>query len=478
MTEKDKHTNEARKYSADEIAEMVKALGLKNDPASTTLAAQTGHGPIGGDSTSQIGVFGAPGVRPDMYSTLAATRSFLASLGAPVASRYTNERMEILTGQTAGGTTNAASFAGDPPEVGDLKVMQHYFTFGSYYVKTKLNAVPLVGQLWDRSEVPRNILNAGPTANPFIPDIMFQLTDTQSQLALELFKIGQDMSRTTEPVAIQGTAGTDNNRTGWFEEFAGLDNLIKTGYTDSVTGLAAPAADSIVESFDANVTGTDANGRTVVEALTDLYYASNDRGMQVGMNDVVCAFVMRKEAFRRVVDQFAYQYANYRVSGAQYEESNVNSFDLQELRLQMMNGRYLLIDGVPVPVVFSDGIPSETLANNTYKSDIYLVPLTWAGRQLTYMQYFPMNNTYAQEWGNFVGADDIRILNNGLFIVGHRNTGLAKEYHFGARLRLILETPFLAGRLDDIQYAYLPQTRDAIPGTSLYANGGTTYRGV
>lgn len=471
-------SEEQRKYTTEEIAEMAKALGFKNDPASATLSAQTGHGPLGGTSSTQLGVFSAPGVRPDMYSAMQATRSFIASLGVPQSSRYTNERMEIMTGQTAGGTTNAASFAGDPPEVGDLKVMQQYFTFGSYYVKTKLNAVPLVGQLWDRSEVPRNILNAGPTANPLIPDILFNLNDTQSQLALELFKIGTDMSRTTETVAIQGTAGTDNNRTGWFEEFAGLDGLIKTGYTDAVTGLAAPAADSIVMSFNANVTGTDSAGRTIAEALTDMYYAAEDRGMGVGMNGVQWGFVMRSDAFHRVVDQFAYQYLNYRADGAQYNEVTVSGSELQNLRIAMMGGQYLMINDRRVPVVFSDGIARETLANNTYKSDIYLVPYNWAGRPLTYMQNFPMSNTYANEWAGFVGADSIRILNNGLFIVGYRNTGLAKEYHFGSRLRLILETPFLAGRLDDVQYAYLPPTRDSLPGTSLYANGGTTYRGV
>jgi hypothetical protein len=42
-------------------------------------------------------------------------------------------------------------------------------------------------------------------------------------------------------------------------------------------------------------------------------------------------------------------------------------------------------------------------------------------------------------------------------------------------MRLILEAPFLAGRLDDVWYTYLPKSRSAMPGASLYANGGLSY---
>jgi hypothetical protein len=40
---------------------------------------------------------------------------------------------------------------------------------------------------------------------------------------------------------------------------------------------------------------------------------------------------------------------------------------------------------------------------------------------------------------------------------------------------MVLEAPFLAGRIDDLQYVYLAPTREAIPGASLYVDGGVSY---
>jgi hypothetical protein len=62
-------------------------------------------------------------------------------------------------------------------------------------------------------------------------------------------------------------------------------------------------------------------------------------------------------------------------------------------------------------------------------------------------------------------------------MVGLRSTGLCREYHFAMRARLILEAPFLAGRLDNVTYSYrTAEWRDAYPGASAYVNGGISRR--
>lgn len=469
-----------KEYNDQELMTLAKAgvlnIGQKNDPASTTLTAQALHGPFQGNA-AQLGLFSGSGVRPQRFSALSRPQSWLDIV--PIrTSRYTNELLEIMTGQLAGGTTNATGFCGNPPVVGNLKVMRRTFTWGSYYVKTDLNAAPLLGQLVNRADVPGEILNAGPVGHPFIPDLMFRLDDTESQLQLELFKIGVDLGRTIEPVSMRGIAATDNSRTGWFAEFAGLDGMIQTGYTDSVTGIAAPAADSVVESFDALITGNSSDGtsRDIITMLTDAYYAVRDRAADVGMDGTVWAIVMRKEAFRELTYTWACSYATYRCTTATNAAQTQDTFDVTSLRLQMLNGQYLLIDGVQVPVVFSEGIAHETLANQTYKSDLYIVPISWNGLPLIAVEYFPMNNAVIQEFASFVDPNSVTVMNNGMFMVGKRDTGFCFEYHFAARFRLILETPFLAGRVDDLQYTYRAQTREATPGASLYADGGVSYR--
>lgn len=71
-----------------------------------------------------------------------------------------------------------------------------------------------------------------------------------------------------------------------------------------------------------------------------------------------------------------------------------------------------------------------------------------------------------------------KTLNDGLWAVTERSAGFCEELHFGARFRLILETPFLAGRLDNIIYSNRAPIRNAQPGDSFWhADGGRTYTG-
>ena len=413
-----------------------------------------------------------------MFSALTRPNSWLSIVNVN-RSEYTNELIDIQTGQTADGTTNAASFCGNPPAPGQLKVSRQQYTWGSFYGKTQLNALALIGQRRDRGDVSRDIFNSAMVNNPFIPDIMRNLNDTRSQLSNELYTFGVGMERSTELVSISGTAGSDNSRFGWFAEYKGLDGLIKTGHTDVTTGIASAALDSIVVAFNATITASPASAgsRSITEVLADTMFALNDRARQVGMGGgVQWAFVMRQEVFRRLVEVQANKYQFLRMSGAQYAEINDVASDLQSLRLSMLNGQYLLIEGTQYPVVFSEGMQFAATAANVYNTDIFIVPVSWAGVPLLRLEYFAMDNQYTNEFASFVGADDVRTINNGLMLVGKRSTGLCVEYHFQSRMRLILETPWLAARIDDVQFSYSDPTRTALPGTSLYVNGGLTYR--
>jgi hypothetical protein len=142
----------------------------------------------------------------------------------------------------------------------------------------------------------------------------------------------------------------------------------------------------------------------------------------------------------------------------------------------MLNGQYLLTDGVPVPVLFSEGIPQTTPNANTLMSDAYLVPLSWQGLPLLRLEYFDMNNEYTTSMRAAFNGANVDTMNDGMYLVGRRDTALCVEWHLAAKMRLILETPFLAGRLDDIKYAFNAPIRNAMPGASFYADGGATYR--
>lgn len=469
------------KLTVDEWAQVAKSLGLvqKNDPASTTLTAPTLHGPFPGNA-AQFGIFSEAGVRPQRWSTVPTPQSMASVLGVSP-SLYWQELLEVMTGVTADKGTNASGWCGNPPTVGQGKICEQAYKFGKYYVKTDLNALPEIGQFKNRADLPAEILNAvGDRRNPFVPDLFYRWDGGPRQLRYELWRIGKSLEKSLENVLIQGdiTVAYTLTEHGWIAEFNGLDGQIKTGYTDAVTGVACPAMDSAVVSFNAEINGTDANGENIVQVLTDTYWGLKDRAAEFQMPDAELALLMRKEMFRALVDVWACQYNTYRCSTTVNPGTTIqeDARDTNALRREMMNGQYILIDGRPVPVIFSEGIVRDGVGNQHFKSDLYIVPISWNGLPLTRMEYFPMDNADVTEFASFVG-DDIVTLNNGLFMAGYRSTGLCKEYHFAAKMRLILETPFLAGRLDDIRFKFRAPIRTADPSdTWNYADGGRTYR--
>lgn len=470
------------------IAEVVYEMERtrKNDPAATTLTAPVLHGTFPGNA-AQFGLFSDGRARPERFSTLVRPDSLLAMIaqsGGIRKSVYDDEILEVMTGVTAASGTNATGWCGNPPTVGQGKVAQLIYRWGQLYLKTNLNAMPQMGSLRNRVDVPGRILNAAPAErSPFIPSLMYELNDTQSQLQYELYLLGVHMERVNGKVLITGDRTQASNATevGFIKEYNGLDGMIKTGYTDADSGMLAPALDSMIITFNADVGGTigGGDGRNIVVALTDLYWAGKERARKMGMEGVVFGFTMRPEQWRPLVEVWACNYATYRCDADASAGLPViqSADDTNRLRLEMLNGRYLLIDGEPVPVVFEEGIPRENLSAVQFKSDIYLVPLSWQGIPLTVLEYFDMNNAPLQEFNSFVNPDKLATLNDGMFLVGYRYTPMCLEYHFAAQFRLILEAPWLAGRVDDVWYTVRTHNRNADPSdTNFYANGGKTYQ--
>jgi hypothetical protein len=465
-----------KQYTMEEVKAFME-LAFKNDPASTTLPGAQLHGPLQ-DGSGRYGPLTYPGVRPEMLSAFQRPPSLSGALPL-LRSDVASEIVEIQTGMTVEGGTNATGFCGDPPGPGALKVCQQAYAFGEYYVKDDLNAIGKVGLRKDRSDVQRTIMNNSPSyVAQWVPGAAFQLTDTFSQLAYEMYKIGVGVERDVCHVTIQGdtTLASAAAHHGWISEFSGLDNQIKTGYTDAITGDVCPAADSYVGSFNAAITGTDATtSRNIVQFISDMVYGITARAADVGMNGTQWAFVMRRDQFKPLIETWS---CNYLTSRCSYASNNAQNQDAAMVRMMldgMMAGNYLLVDGIQYPVIFDECIPRETLANQYYKADIYFVPLGWGGMPLTYFEYFDMGNPYSMQMTDMLNMA-VERMNNGLWLVGERDTGLCVEHHYQMAVRLIVDAPFLAGRVDDVWYNFYAPSREAIPGSSLYVDGGTTLR--
>lgn len=462
------------------MAKMV-ALQEKHTPSSTTLTSPALHGRF--DTTfrgpNHWGIFTTPGVRPERWTTLVRPNSLAQLLVQNMSkSRVIEEKLEVMTGVTSVDSfTNSTSWCGDPPTPGEGKVCKQNFNWGSYHSGTKLSAIPEVGGLRDRADVPAEILNAGPSANPLMPDIMFNLDDTESRARYLFWLEGVQFERTTEIVLVQGTyAAAANAHYGWSREFNGIDNQIKTGYTDADLGTTCPAMDSIVETFGAAVNSTQAvTGYNIVRVWSNVFRGLRNRARKMGMLDPQWAIIMREELFYALVDAYSCLYHLYACTGSQYEENNIDQVTTNTLRLDMQANQYLLVDNIKYPVIFSEGVAQTTPAANTFESDAYVLPISSAGAPLTRLEYFPMDNQYITEMLQF-GMDSPTAINNGLWLVGHEATAFCKEWEFASKMRLILETPWLAARVDNIQYSFNAEIRNAIPGQSYYADGGVTRR--
>ena len=450
----------------------------KNDPASTTPTPNVPHGFAPGLGNIG-GTFSLPGVRPQRFSALARPNSILSS-GYIVFEKteYDQERIEILTGQTASEGSPAAGFCGDPPLHGNLKTCVQYYPLGDFYGGTKLDAIAPIGSLQSRADMPGEILNGAPSDFPFIPDMAWRIDDTRDQLRGRLYSFGVAAERDTAIVAIRGTAGaTSTTAPMWMKQFRGLDAQIITGRVDAQTGTACPAADSAVFNYGATLPAVGIDGGSIVETLSYAYETSRLRAGQVGMDTTQFAIVIYPHLFNSLVQAWACAYWTNNCAGTATAPNNTDGWRIQELANEMRIGRYLLINGEAVPVIFDEGMIRRTVANNVYGSDVFIVPISWAGMPMLKWEYQGMDSPYVAAYRDFAdGIANFSTLNDGMYLASARSTGGCVQFLFQARGRLILEAPFLASRVDNVQWTETRKPFDPIPGASLYVNGGVSLR--
>lgn len=473
-----------KSYTPAEVAVLAKAgvlnVGEKHDTSSATPNAAPTHGPFPGNN-AQFGIFSGAGVRPGYWNATPRVRSF-ASIIPMYKSLYMNELIDIATGVTVGSGSNQTSACVVGPKPGQLKAMQIAATFGIIHESTKIFDITQAGMRRNRADIDRESFNRALVENSWIPQVPgIQGTgNVETVLRAELYALGIDLERNISQVHFTGIAGTENDTyRGVARQWNGLDSIIKTGYRDNVTNVLAPAADSVVVSFNADADGgTDSNSRNIVASLTDTYYGINDFLRRIGIT-AQHVLVMRPDMFRALTQVWACAYYTTRCLSSNAGQPLVR--DAVSIRAEyeaMMAGQYLPMEGENIPVMLDDSIARDTLGNGYYKSDIYGIALTGNGRPVLYGEYFDMNNPEAMEVVNYGGFPDgtTTTVNNGMYRVFKRVTGGCVEYDLFARARLISDSPFMHFRIDDIRYRSYYDQRDSLPGSSFYANGGLTYR--
>jgi hypothetical protein len=307
----------------------------------------------------------------------------------------------------------------------------------------------------------------------------------RSTVAKLTTELANEFKRSYAPLIWNGNPVNTAGSEGGYVEFNGLERIVNTGYQDYSTGIACPAADSLVTNFNYAIVQNDAVGtvRAFVEAYRDRQYLAQ----QINFGAVQFAWVMRKQLFLALTEIWPCAYYTYRCYTASPSGSNATAFvsatESAVIRDAMRAGNYLLIDGVQVPVIIDNAMHEVNHSNGNFSSSAYLLPISAPGSysdtngQLLYIDYFDYNSPYGmQNSFNTTNPDQIyRVSPDGRFVAVLLSTNaFCRQIMMRTSKRIILRTPFLAARIDNVQYNVYLHERDVYPSSSFYVNGGAT----
>lgn len=479
MTEQDfERFQEWRKQK--EFQQFLNETVFKHDPVNQAQTAGNLHGlnPAG-----TLGLFGAPGVDPRMFQTIVRAGGSWSRALTLRPSVMLNPRFEILTGITQPSGTNPTDFCGDPAAPGDLKVCQQDFEFAEVAMKTDTVMGPKVGAYYTNADIDRELLVDGPGFGPFVPDPVMAATDRNSITWKVLYELGLEADLYHEQALIEGLRTAPANGAGSIKYFIkqgdGIDRLIRTGYTDKVSGVACPAVDSRVISFNAELTGTDANGDTIVDVVQDAYTGMDMDLVDMGYTQHAGYFLMHPRMWRPITRQWpcAYATTGCNIVSANGERLNITADTQRAMQDDMYRGKYLMVDGMRIPVLFSRKVPIVNIGPDLWNGTLYYITERLNSELGLFVEYFNMGNPQQQEWYSQTGADALsRVTNGGLYRMGKRAKADCIEYEFKSMWRLILRAPFGAIRWDGIRFADRTRTRSPYTGESYYKDGGLTSR--
>ncbi len=457
-----------------------KGIGQKHDATGTPTTVYA-HGPEG--------VFSHPGVEPDVYSTIVGIESGLVGRIPKFASVFTNPLYSAITGVQADIGTEPTLVCDPAPTGGLLKNCIQTAVFGRYTRQTREIYLDRMGMRRDQAD-PMNLRLVNMMQNDALlhPDNVTRGGDNilRSEMAKVFFELGVSINRLLSRQLWIGnpTNNSAPGETAGSKEFPGFDILIGTGKVDSITGTACPSLDSDIKDFNYGL--IDEAIPDIVQVVTYLYRFVRKNARSMGLMPTEWVFAMREELFYELTAVWPCSYLTYRCQtlNADTERLVINGDEQIRMRDAMRTGSYLLVDGVRIPVVVDDGITEEDDSDSAlipagqFASDIYLIPMTVAGGvPSTFIEFFDHDNSVMREaFSEGRLANQAFTTNAGAWIWTIERTGLCLFWRGKVEPRLILRTPQLAGRIQNIRYNPLQHTRQPFPDDPYFVDGGVTTR--
>lgn len=443
------------------------AIQLLNAMASYKDAGTSAGTPLHGPG----GLLGTLGLNKTITNAMIMPKGIAGRMPV-MKSVNTNELFPILTGQLASSGSEPTAACAEWPTVGSFKTCVQTFPFGQQGRQSQVLNIKYAGQVINRGEFRDNVLLGQPGGDVPTPGPINWQRVFQSEYEYKLGELFNGYARDYARNVYTGNAVTTAGSQGYVQ-YNGLDQQIKTGKRDARTGQLCAAVDSLVLDF--NGTSINSSGGTVYALLANAMNNMERLGEQLGL-DVKWVFTMRYGAWLTLTNVWPCIYATTGcISGANI----VRTQSLEEataMRDEIRRTRMLPIEGKYYEVVVDDTI-TETIAAGgvvgTYQSDMYLLPLTVNGQPSLYWEYFDMNAEAVAAAGRMAPGGYFDVLDNGRFLFSRLSpTHTCVEVEIVERPRVILMTPFLAARLQNLRYTYSIHEREWDPNSPYFLNGG------
>lgn len=270
---------------------------------------------------------------------------------------------------------------------------------------------------------------------------------------------------------------------GGYIEYPGLDNQIATGQVDAETNIACPALDSDVKDFGYNdVEGTNPN---IVRYVNQMEYFLRFNAQRMGLMPVEWVIAMRPEMWEILSEIWPCQYNTNRCANSligTQAELIVNGGEMVALRDAMRAELFIDVNGRRYRVVRDDGIFEQNSTNDAnlnagqFASSIYFVPMVVNGN-------FPV--TYRQHVDYRLGSVDTNLMppgmvdfwtDRGVYSWAYEGTKWCYKLSLKCEHRIVLRTPQLAGKIQNVLYSPLQHLRSPYPDSPYFADGGVSTR--
>lgn len=465
------------------------AVGQKHDVTGAPVGPY-GHG-IGG-------LFSMPGNDAKIFSAMLQPKLSIVN-DLPVLTAdpfpgagyggYEQEFFTTITGVTASqqDDANQPTEECEPfPEGGVMKVctlVSPTARYGAALSQLNIEKLGLLANPADPTYLQNMNLQSpplGPTAPGGLSNILYNEFSRRAFTAIQGYALKIAQKVWTGDPALSATS----NR---WKDMLGLNIQINTGNKrDALTGIVCTAMNSDVKNYNYGII-SDA-GSTISNVIDTVWAYLNVNANQMGLAPVRWKIYMRSQLFDELTKIWPLLYYQQLVAAAATTGTAARfnfGAEVMQLREDMRSQLFLPIRGVRVEVGLDDGIPERNnstnaqLAAGQFASDVYFVPLTvLGGIPVTYFEPFNQANAITEQV-----IRDGRILNTftsdgGMYRWYTLQTRGCVSWDFVSQFRLVLRTPQLAGRIQNVGYAPLQHFRDAFNDSAYFVNGGRTNNPV